>query len=406
MTNILILAANDYMNGLVESIPDHKVTKAERKDVDHLAKPEALSALLGLHAVSMPEVVILGDELPVGEALSVAQMIDSGFPDIGLVLIADADTELALRAMRVGVREIVSPKISHDDIKVLLHRVGGNVNNRLKPHPGAEVPTQVEKSRVIVIASPKGGVGKSTIAVNLAVALAKNAPMETVLVDLDIQFGDAATLLNLKPAHSIADAFGTSAALDTLILKTFLTVHSAGFYVLCGSESPTVSDSVSAVHVKRLLTQLSTQFRNVIVDTSAGLGEHALAALEEANDVILVSSMDVSSIRSLRKEIDVLTELDLLPASRHIVVNFDDRRSGLVIRDVEAVVGMPVHVAIPRSADVPLSGNRGEPLMLEKRVGPVAKAMRKLVVRLNEDSTTNSKAKKLGKGSKRRGEPA
>ena len=398
MTNILILAANADLTGLIQSIPGHKVATTERVDVDHFARPDGLKGILGPDASGMPEIVIVGDELPVGEALSVAQIIDNGLPGVELMLVADADTELALRAMRVGVREIVSPTISQDEIKVLLHRVGNNVSSRLKPHLGADTTATVEKSRVIVVASPKGGVGKSTIAVNLAVGLAASAPMETVLVDLDVQFGDVATLLNLKPTHSIADAFGTSAALDTLILKTFLTVHSAGFYVLCGADSPTAGDQVSAAHVKRLLNQLSAQFTNVIVDTAAGLSEHTLAALEEANDVILVSSMDVSSIRSLRKEIDVLTELNLLPSSRQIVLNFEDRRSGLVVRDVEAVIGMPVDVVIPRSTDVPLAGNQGEPLVLVKRNGPVTKAMKKLVARLgDEDSTQNKKLSKRGK---------
>ena len=397
MTNILMLAANAELVQQIQAIPDHKVAVVGREHVDHVARLDGVGSVLGLDLENMPEIVILGDDVPVGEALSIAQNLDTDFPDIELVLVAEVDTELALRAMRVGVREIVSPTITNDELKVLLHRASGNVSNRLKPHLSGDAPDAVKDSRVIVVASPKGGVGKSTIAVNLAVALAAEAPLETVLVDLDVQFGDAATLLNLRPTHSLADAFGTSAALDTLILKTLLTVHPAGLYVLCGAESPTVSDKVSAVHVKRLLHQLSAQFRNVIVDTAAGLNEHTLVAMEEANDVILVSSMDVSSIRSLRKAIDVLAELNLLPSSRHVVLNFADRRSGLAVRDVEAVIGMPVDVVLPRSADVPVSANRGEPFMLKKRGGPITKSMHRLVTRLQEASTNESQSGKRKK---------
>lgn len=405
MTSILLLGASAEMNGVVTSIPDHRVTAVDRTDVEHLARPETIQKLLQMDSGGMPDVVILGDAIPVGEALSIAQMLDSGFPGLELMLVAEADTDTALRAMRVGVREIFPPTISNDELKVLLHRSGSSVSRRLSPHLGGTGTALVENGRVIVVASPKGGVGKSTIAVNLAVSLAAEGPMETVLVDLDIQFGDTAALLNLKPTHSIADAFSTAAALDTLVLKTFLTVHPAGFYVLCGSESPTVGDNVSSEHVKRLLTQLSSQFRNVIVDTSAGLNEHTLAALEEANDVILVSTMDVSSIRALRKEIDVLTELSLLPSSRHVVLNMSDRYSGLVVRDVEEVVGMQVNVVIPRSAQVPVSGNRGESLMQAKRMGPAAKALVQLVNRFGPEAQQESaKPKKLMKRRKRRGD--
>lgn len=397
MTNILVLAANAELTRQIRGIPGHNVVLVDREKVDHIVRLDGAESVLGLGSGNMPEIVILGDEVPVGESLSIAQNLDSDFPEIELVLVAEVDTELALRAMRVGVREIVPPTLTDDELKVLLHRASSNVGNRLRPQLGGEAAGTIEDGRVILVASPKGGVGKSTLAANLAVALAAKGPLETVLVDLDIQFGDAATLLNLQPTHSIADAFGTTAALDTLILKTFLTVHPAGFYVLCGAESPTASDDVSSAHVKRLLHQLSAQFRNVIVDTAAGLNEHTLAALEEANDVVLVSSMDVSSIRSLRKAIDVLSELNLLPSSRHVVLNFADRRAGLTVRDVEAVIGMPVDVVMPRSPYLPVAANRGTPFMLRKRHGVVGKSILSLVERLNVDVTSESASGKRTK---------
>jgi pilus assembly protein CpaE len=389
MTHILVLAANPDLTRVVESIPDHHVKSLARTEVDQFARQAGVDALSTRGGEPLPDVVIIGDEIPTGEALSIAQIFDGTVPDIELMLVAEVDADLALRAMRVGIREIVSPNIAQDDLKVLLHRAGASVSNRMKPFIGGD-GAAIGESRIIVVASPKGGVGKSTIAVNLAVALAAEHPMQAVLVDLDVQFGDVATLLDLKPTHTIADAFGTSAALDTLILKTFLTVHSAGFYVLCGADSPTVGDQVSSSHVTRLLTQLSSQFAHVIVDTSAGLSEHTLAALEVANDVVLVSSMDVSSIRSLRREVDVLSELSLLPSSRHVLLNFADRSSGLAVRDVEEVVGMPVDVVVPRSADVPLAGNRGEPFMLKKRGGPINKSIQALADRMTTDQAKES----------------
>lgn len=404
MTNILILAGAEDMNKVVSSMPDHHVRAVQRKDVELLGRPGDIGKLLEMAEGALPEIVILGSEAPLGEALSIAQMLDTGFPTIELMLVAEADAEIALRAMRVGVREILPPTITSDELKVLLHRASSTVSSRLSARSGSSGTELVDESRVIVVASPKGGVGKSTIATNLAVALASEHPMETVLVDLDIQFGDCASLLDLEPVHSVADAFSTAAALDTLVLKTFLTVHSGGFYVLCGAESPTVGDNVSADHIKRLLGQLSSQFRNVVVDTSAGLNEHTLAALEEADDVILVSTMDVSSIRALRREIDVLSELALLPISRHVVLNMADRNSGLVVRDVEGVLGMPVDVVIPRAPEVPVAGNRGEPLMLAKRAGPAAKALTKLSSRFAaKDAADEEKPKRLRMRRRRRG---
>ncbi len=370
MSTIWTLAVNTSLAKAIVALPGHEVVVMDRDEVARKAQAEGMESFAGLDTTLRPHIVVIGDEIALGEALSIAHVIDTSAPQVEVMLVAEPDTDLALRAMRVGIREILTPTISGDDLKVLIHRVSASLTQRSTTT--AATPRESESGRIIVIASPKGGVGKSTIASNLMIALAARAPMQTVLVDLDVQFGDAANLLDLKPAHSLEDAFGPAAALDTLILKTFLTVHPSGFYVLCGAESPTVGDRVEAAHVRRLLSQLASQFRYVVVDTSAGLSEHTLAALEEANDVVLVSSMDVTSIRALRREVDLLGELELLPTSRHLVVNFTDRRSGLTDRDIENVIGMPVAVSIARSADAPLAGNRGEPLMLAKRPGPVA----------------------------------
>jgi len=403
MINILVLAANTGLTELIQSMPDQDVHVLGRDEVDHLARQDGLTGLLQLNAGVAPDIVIFGDEVPLGESLSIANLFDGQLPGVELMLVAEPDADVALRAMRVGVREMVSPSIGQDELKVLLHRASGNVTNRLKPHLTGGVESGVASSRVIVVVSSKGGVGKSTVAANLALGIARVAPMETVLVDLDVQFGDAATLLDLTPSHSLADAFGSSAALDTLILKTFLTMHPSKLYVLAGADSPTVSDHVTAVHVKRLLEQLASQFRYVVVDTGAGLSEHTLAALERANDVVIVSSMDVTSIRSVRKEVDVLSELSLFPPSRHLVLNMADQRSGLTARDVEGVVGMPVSVTIPRSPEVPLAANHGEPILLSKKPGPVGKAIDELVQRLSDPVEADDQGGKRKR--RRRGKP-
>ncbi len=118
------------------------------------------------------------------------------------------------------------------------------------------------------------------------------------------------------------------------------------------------------------------------------LTSQLLAALEEANDAVFVSSMDVASVRNVRKEIEVLATLNILPTRRHFLLNFADRQSGLSVRDVEAVVGLPVNVVVPRSPEVALSSNRGVPVLMEKKGGPAAKAMSNVVKRLEDDGSS------------------
>jgi pilus assembly protein CpaE len=240
-----------------------------------------------------------------------------------------------------------------------------------------------ERGRVIAVMSPKGGVGKTTVATNLAIGLGKVAPMSVVIVDLDLQFGDVASGLLLEPEHSISDAVHGAAAQDSMVLKAYLAVHPAGIYALCAPRTPAESDYITAEHVGRLINQLASEFKYVVVDTAPGLGEHVLATLEQATDGVWVCGMDVPSIRGLHKSFAVLRELQLLPQGRHTVLNFADRKSGISVQDVEATIGVPIDAVVPRSRTLPFSTNRGVPVLQSSSREPASKGLKKLVERFD-----------------------
>lgn len=343
---------------------------------------ESASLLRGLDPASLPEAIVFSAQVPVHRSLAMAAEVHRVRPDIDMVLIAAVEKQIMLDAMRVGIRDVGSALEDATVLAGLRGRLDArNSANRPAAAPiVAPVPVDFS-SRTITVLSPKGGVGKTSISSNLAVALAQQSPMEVVLVDLDLQFGDLSTVLDLKPTHTLRDAFALTAR-DNLLLKTYLTVHSAGFYVLCGADSPAANDKVTPGQVSQLIRQLQDQFRYVIVDTAAGLDDATLAALECTDDAVVVTTMDVACLRSVQKEIELLTELSLMPASRHVVVNFADRASGLRIKDVEAVIGGPVDVVLPRSKELPLASNRGVPLLVSSKSGPFVKSIRALGQRI------------------------
>ena len=119
----------------------------------------------------------------------------------------------------------------------------------------------------------------------------------------------------------------------------------------------------------------------MVVDTAPGLGEHVLAALDQATDAVWVCGMDIPSIRGLRTGIQILAELDLLPERRHVVLNMADRRTGLTLHDVEATIGAPVDVVLPRSRTLPFSTNKGVPVLQDGSRDPAAKGLQQLVDR-------------------------
>ncbi|NYJ07477.1 AAA family ATPase [Petropleomorpha daqingensis] len=328
----------------------------------------------------LPEVLVLGPETSPAEALNLAARLDAQCPGISVVLVADPSPTLWQTAMRSGVRDVVPSATDVAELRAAIDRAAQAASGRRRVLRPVE-ETARYTGRVITVASPKGGVGKTTVSTNLAIGLTQAAPQSTVLVDLDVQFGDVASALGLAPEYALPDVVAGPAAEDTMVLKTFLTQHPSGLYAVCGAESPAAGDTVSGADVGRLLAALAREFRYVVVDTAPGLSEPTLAALDRATDVVMLTSMDVPGVRGLRKELDVLRELCMIPAGRHVVMNFADPKGGLSVRDVETTIGSGVDVVLPWSKAVPASTNAGVPLLQSGRKDPMAKELRRLVAR-------------------------
>jgi pilus assembly protein CpaE len=357
-----------------------------------------------------PDVVVLDSGADIEQALELASRFDQQCPGISVVLVTDLYLEIGIEAMRVGVRDMLHPDMEGLDISLVLRRAVEAAEAHVVPNEvlgaapagadGGVVPT----GRVITVVSAKGGVGKTLLATNLAVGLARASGHSTVLVDLDLQFGDVASGLNLEPEYSLPDTLRGPASSDTMVLKTFLTLHETGLYVICGPTSPAAADSVTGAEVGRLLQLLATEFDFVVVDTSSGLSEHVLAAMDQTSDLVLVTRMDVPGVRGLRKELDALTELAMFPDARVVALNFADRRGGLAAADVEATLGTQVDVTLPRSTSALESINQGVPLLQDAGRDPLTRALQQLLARFSPEQPVSRRA--LGRRSRPEVPPA
>lgn len=344
------------------------------------AVDDGAQALLARLDGEAPDVVAVGPDLALADALDLASHIERHRPEISVILVNDPTPELWREALRAGVTDVLAPDADASEIRQVFDRAI-EVATRRRDNLTADSRNEGRSGRIITVLSPKGGSGKTTVATNLAVGLATAHPDEVVLVDLDTQFGDCSSALRLTPEHDLLDAVRTSSSLDSLALKSFLTPHASGLWTLCSPDSPVDGDEIPAVPARAVVERLAEEFRYVLVDTCAGLTEHALSVIDVSTDLLLICGMDVASIRSLRKEIDVLDKLGATHQRRHFVINRADSKVGLDIKDLEATVGMPVDVAIPSSRLVPLSMNQGLPLVESQPRSPVGKQFQLLVDR-------------------------
>lgn len=386
---VLITTDNSFTQRVKTAITDR--LPGTMQVFPHTSLPETPGIILTAMTDGPPHAVLFGPDVDLDAVLRLAAVFDVQHPEISLILVRATDPDLALAGMRAGIRDILDPQADPETIRVLLERACLFSASRRRSIAPETVPAE-PRGKVIAVTAAKGGVGKTTVATNLAVGLGKIAPMSTVLVDLDTQFGDVDTVLRIVPEHTLKDAVTGAGAQDTMVLKTLLSVHPASIYALCAPSDPADSNRISGGQITRVLQQLASEFQYVVIDTAPGLGEHTLAALEAATDAVFLCGMDVPSVRGARKELDVLDKLGMTSQRRHLVVNNAVRDSGLSIQDIEATLGAPVNLAVPSSKVLAYSTNQGEPLLHQRSRDKAAKALRKLVDRF--DPAMESKPRK------------
>jgi pilus assembly protein CpaE len=213
---------------------------------------------------------------------------------------------------------------------------------------------------VVVVVSPKGGSGKTTVATNLAVAMSANSTA-VVMMDLDVHFGDVEVALGLDPLYRLDDAVLRSAG--TGDMDHLLTPHRSGVAVLCSPSDPVAADHLDPDGVMQVLDRLVALGRPVVVDTSAGITEFTLGALDRASAVVVVSSTDVPSVRGARKLLDTMVPLGLDHSSVHLVINRSTARNGLTAADVESTLGLTAEARVPDDRALAAAMNAGAPLM-------------------------------------------
>jgi pilus assembly protein CpaE len=326
-----------------------------------------------------PLVVVIGPGVDEAMGLSWVEAFGRARGDLAIVMVGDMKTDLVIAAMRAGASDVVAPNVSHPELVATLDRA----RDAAMRHREATIVVNdgPARSDVIVVLSPKGGAGKTTIASNLAVGLADELGAGAVgLVDLDVQFGDISHAMSLMPEHNLSDAvLASRKGLDSTTLKIFLSHHRSGAFILPAPESLVQAEDVSGEHVKTVLDLMAELFPVVIVDTAAGIGEHALMAIEFATDVLFVASPDTPTIRALRREVEAFELIGLVSATRHMVVNRVEGRGGIGIGEIESTIGLPVSHQIPRSRGVTVSTDEGIPILEDGGRDPAAKALRELV---------------------------
>jgi pilus assembly protein CpaE len=319
--------------------------------------------------------VVIGPTVDQRSAFAAAERLRLSHPSLGVVLVRRRiDTSLLAEALRAGVREVVEER-DLAGINAAAKRVA-ELATALRGEGSFDVVDEEAAGRVVTVFSAKGGAGKTTVATNLAAALADKGTRSVCLVDLDLQFGDVAIVLQLFPENTIADAVPLGEELDPAALQTLLTQHSPGLAAVIAPTDPSQAAEVTAPLVARLLELLRRQYDFVIVDTPPAFDDQVLAALDASDLVALVATLDIPALKNLKLTLETLDLLNYPKDRIRVLLNRSDSKVGLSLAEVEKTLRSPISSQIPSSRDVPASINRGTPLMLDDPKHPVSMAIR------------------------------
>src|SRR3954470_10618440 len=319
--------------------------------------------------------IVIGPGVDLEAAAALADTLRVTRPSISVILIRRrVDTSVLAEALRSGMREVVDER----DLTGLGAAVT-RAHQVWQALSGSGASTaEADRGRVISVFSPKGGVGKTTLAVNVALALSQRGAHKVCIVDLDLAFGDVAITLQLFPARTIADAVHLESGLDFAVLEPLLTNYHDQLWALVAPVQPDAKDAIPASMVGRILSLLKSNFDYVVVDTSPSFDEYVLQAVDETDEMVLVTTLDVPTLKNVKVAVETLDLLNFPKPKRHLVLNRADDKVGLTADKVESTLGMTVGAAIPTSNQVAHATNSGEPIVLAQPKHPVSQAIKKL----------------------------
>jgi pilus assembly protein CpaE len=220
--------------------------------------------------------------------------------------------------------------------------------------------------RMVAVHSPKGGVGTTTVATNVAMVAARQRADRVVLIDLDLQFGQVATHLNLEVKQSLADLVRDEAAMrEPELLRTYATRHDSGLHVLAAPNSPEFAELITAKHVDKILTTVLESYETVVIDAGSSLDERTMTAFEHSETVIFTVYPEIGALKALHALLDYLNEAGTVAAKSTFVLNNQFAREILKLRDVESALGTRVTTELPYDPFVYLKAvNEGVPVVL------------------------------------------
>jgi len=320
-----------------------------------------------------PDVVVLDINMPGMDGLTAAEAITSTMPGTQVIMMSvQDDVDYLRRAMVAGARDYILKPLDAGEVSTRIRQVYGISEGKAKQAAGDEP----EKGRIVTVFGPRGGCGCTTVAINLALALRAFTKRKVVIVDAALQFGDVGVMLNLHDNRSIADLARKVDELDAGFATEVTVAHTSGIRALLAPSRPEAAELVTADAMRRVLQAVRQAFDLVVIDGGHALTDTLLAAIDETDQLLLLTTPDIPSIKNVRLMLDVLEAIGVPDERRSLVISQAGRRYGVKSEDIERSLGCRAIAAVPFDEAGPLlAANQGRPMFLVDPETPLCQAI-------------------------------
>jgi len=378
---------------IVDDIPETRdhLTKllGFESDVEVVGSASSGAEAIELAVKLQPDVVLMDINMPDMDGITATERLAAQAPSTAVVMMSvQGEADYLRRSMLAGAREFLVKPFSSDELTASIRQVHAREREKVSRMAIASVApggtdgggSAGDLGRVVAVFSPKGGVGRTTVATNLAVAAATELGKRVVLVDASFQFGDVGVLLNLNPRNkSIADLVPELEAGEPESLDTFVINHSAGIRVLLAPPSPEMAELITVTGVRRVIEKLRADHDLVVVDCTSWFNETTLAILDLADVILTMLSLEITSIKNMRLFLEVADQLGYEQDKVKLVLNRADSTLGIRVADVENSIGRRIdHTIVSDGRSVVYALNRGVPFFLSNREAQVSQDILRL----------------------------
>ncbi|HEY7941648.1 MAG TPA: response regulator [Candidatus Limnocylindrales bacterium] len=337
--------------------------------------PEALELAQRLH----PAIVLMDINMPGMDGIATTEQMAALEPAASVIMMSvQGEADYLRRSMLAGAREFLVKPFSSDELVSSIRQVNEREKDkasRLAERPaGTASETGREPGRIVTVFSPKGGVGRTTVAVNLAVVAASEMGKKVALVDASFQFGDVGVLLNLNPKNkSIADLIPDMAEGDPEMIDQVLVTHGSGLRVMLAPPSPEMSELITTAFLRRVLERLRDTHDLVIVDSWPWFHDTTLGLLDLSDEILALLTLEITNIKNIRLFLEVADQLGYPAGKIKLVLNRADSALGIRVSDVEHSIGRRIDETIVSDGrSVVYALNRGVPFVTSNREAQVS----------------------------------